>query len=188
MQKSRRPNASGQVEGIAVCLPVFYAEAPPSLRGTTQGTIDRMKTVRFGALSAAKRSPEMVKEVKDPQSNWYKNMFVWMLLGAIGYLKNGIPQTPREIADENEATLNDADPLMGYIKSNMSLFVGKTSAEIADSYNQFRRAQGKNGEKDVTSTGVGRALGRLGWERSQERQIVDGSTKQVWVFFPPKEV
>ena len=101
---ARRPHSKSEVHGEPVAIPILYAEAPPTIFGTTQGTVDRQKVIRFNALPSDKVDESFKRNAKDPESDIVKGCFMYICSLAKECYENGYKtfQEPAEVTEERQ--------------------------------------------------------------------------------------
>ena len=174
-QIARRPHARGTVEGRPIALPVFFAEAPPSIRGTTAGTLERFKVLKFRPLREEDRNGQLLKDANDPTSDLVLGAFVWMCLGAQYVNEHGMLPVPQDVAEMSDKTVDTADPFAGYVKAFAKSLSSETATVIAERYNDHMGIE----DNKLTAIGCAKALTKLGWE--QQRKKAGGKSYRVWV-------
>ena len=172
---ARRPYGRKEVTGKSKCLPVIYAESAPSLRKSTQGTMERQRILSFKPLSAEDRDLSIKDAANDPHSPLCRGAFAWLLAGACEYLEHGIGPIPSDMAEDSNDALETQDELAYWIKTSPIIIIGSQSAEIADAYNGTLE---ENSRYKLSANAMGRALKRWGYEQKKKR--IKGESKRGW--------
>ena len=139
-----------EVSGKVVSTLFTLGEASAAVRGMTEGTRRRFKTIRFSQLRSIDRT--LGDRLSDPESLECRGALAWALEGAYLYLAN--PEEDEEIPPAmiqwGEEELGMQDPFADWWR-NKEEADGLPPKEIADQYEE------EEGGK-LTPQGVGRAF------------------------------
>lgn len=184
--RNRRPHSRSEVKGISIAMPVLYAESPPTIFGTTAGTIERQKTVRFVKLDTKAQNKQLLIDSKDPDSDIVRGAFVALMRSAHYVLKNGgeVPNEPERVAEATQEVMQDQDPFAFFVEQESRDLIGRTAQQILAKY-KAHLAGPHNDPVDckMTARTVGSAMGRLGWENISTCQKTDSGewkTHRLW--------
>lgn len=177
-QTSRRAHGRGMIAGIPIAMPIISSETPPRLSGTTRGTMERQKVVKFRPLTMDERVPKLIVDAGDPQSDLVRGTFVACVKYAHMVLKRNyqLAPEPAEMVEDSQAAIGLQDPIAAYIVDHAQDLAGKTSGEILEQYLQVWNEDAV--KTKLTPTWVGRILSDQGW---MQRRGQGG--KRAW--YPP---
>ena len=150
----RRPYAREDVTGVVTTLPVILGEAPPSLYGTTGGTLERLKVCPF--VKPKNINPDLIERAKDPASAEARSALLWLLEGASEFLKKGgIGDTPSAALMATETAQAGYDEVAAWLNQETE---GGTGSELLGKMQKDGVDTGKS-----TASTISRRARKLGF-------------------------